>query len=92
MTKRIKKKNYQPLFPNYELSDEEKEWCLNFEEHFDFEPIGSDEVYNPRDFLRMADRSMTTATECHNDMISICEHKMQRLSYYNDLIYTYSSK
>ncbi|MBP9793322.1 MAG: hypothetical protein KBC56_04920 [Flavobacterium sp.] len=84
----LKNKNYQKLFPNYIISKEEQDWCLNYEQHFDTEPIYTENVFSPKDFLKMCRESVSWAEECFKDMQHNVEGKMINLSYYNEVAFS----
>ena len=46
-------KDYQELFPNYEISTNQETWCMQFEAQSLFEPIGTEDVDSDKAFYEM---------------------------------------
>ena len=80
-------KIYQILFPKYKLSEEEINWCKQFESNSTFEPFQTQEVTNASEFIDMIKLNNQHVLDCADTAVRISERLMFKLPYFEDVEY-----
>lgn len=76
-------KKYQHLFENYQLSEEEENWCWEFEINSGLEPIWTEFVKDKKTFLEMVKENNKHVLDLAKDVVFLSEKIAYSLSYYD---------
>lgn len=80
-------KDFQFLFDNYKLSDEEQNWCREFEMASGIEPIYTNDAVDKKSFIEMAKLNNQYIVDCADEVVSRSESVIWKLSYYNEVVF-----
>jgi len=80
-------KDFQFLFEKYTLSEEEQNWCREFEMASGIEPIYTYDVVDKETFIEMAKGNNQHIIDAANEIVSRSESVIWKLSYYNEVVF-----
>lgn len=80
-------KDFQFLFEKYTISEEEQNWCREFEMASGIEPIYTYDVVDKETFIEMAKGNNQHIIDAADEIVSRSESVIWKLSYYNEVVF-----